>query len=429
MSDPDGTAPPPRHDPYSSLRHGAYRALLTGGLVSMIGQQMLLLAVSWELYERTGRALSLGLVGLVQVIPIFLFSLPGGHLADRVDRRTIILWTQVARAACSLGLAWLSFTSGPELGIYACLFLNGVARAYHVPARTALIPQILPPAAFSNAVTWNSSAFQISAVTGPALAGAIIGWGGLAFPVYLVNAATSLVYIVALLFVPRSTEKRQPSPLNRENLLAGLRFVWGTKVLLAAVTLDMFAVLLGGAVAMLPIYAKDILHVGPAGLGCLRAAESIGAIGMAMALAHRPPLRRAGPTMLLAVIGFGAGIIVFGLSTSFWLSLGAMVFCGACDTISVVVRHTLIQLRTPDAMRGRVSAVNTVFIASSNELGQFESGSVAHFFGPVISVVSGGIGAIAVVLGVALAWPELRRLGPLVETEPPPPPAGPPAAA
>jgi MFS family permease len=203
--------------------------------------------------------------------------------------------------------------------------------------------------------------------------------------------------------------------MNLTSLLAGIRFVWSTKVLFAAITLDMFAVLLGGAVAMLPVYAKDILHVGPEGLGTLRAAESMGAIGMAMYLAHRPPLKHSGPAMLISVVGFGVGIIVFGLSTDFWLSFWALAFCGICDSISVVVRHTLVQLRTPDEMRGRVSSVNTVFIASSNELGQFESGLVAKFFSPVASVVSGGVGTILVVAAVALIWPELRKLGALVE--------------
>jgi MFS family permease len=416
MSDPDGSGPPSKHDPYVALRYGSYRALLVGGMVALIGGQMLNLAIGWELYERTKDPFRLGLVGLVQIIPIFLFSLPGGHAADRFSRRKIILWTQLARSFTSIMLAWLSFTHGPEAGIFACLFLNGVTRAFHVPARTALLPQILPPAAFSNAVTWNSSTFQLSAIVGPAIGGYAMGLCGAAWPVYLMDAGGAYIYLASTLFVRETPTERKAEPVSLSSLLAGIRFVWSTKVLFAAITLDMFAVLLGGAVAMLPVYAKDILHVGPEGLGTLRAAESAGAIGMAMFLAHRPPMKHSGPAMLLAVAGFGVGIVVFGFSTDFWLSLAALGFCGVCDSISVVVRHTLVQLRTPDEMRGRVSAVNTVFIASSNELGQFESGLVAKFLGPVASVVSGGVGTILVVASVALIWPELRRLGPLVET-------------
>lgn len=414
MNDPDGSDSTSKHDPYLALRYGSYRALLIGGLVALLGGQMLNLAVGWELYERTKDPFSLGLVGLVQIIPIFLFSLPGGHAADRFSRRKIILWTQLVRSSTSLMLAWLSYTRGPEAGIYACLFANGITRAFHVPARTALLPQILPAAAFSNAVTWNSSTFQLSAIAGPAIGGYAMGLCNAAWPVYVMDAGTAYIYLASTLLIRETASARKTEPMSMSSLLAGIRFVWSTKVLFAAITLDMFAVLLGGAVAMLPVYAKDILHVGPEGLGTLRAAESVGAIGMAMFLAHRPPMRRSGAAMLLAVAGFGAGIVVFGLSTDFWLSFGALAFCGACDSISVVVRHTLVQLRTPDEMRGRVSAVNTVFIASSNELGQFESGLVAKFLGPVASVVTGGIGTILVVGAVALIWPELRRLGPLM---------------
>jgi MFS family permease len=415
MSD---SAPPgstPEHDPYLALRYGSYRALLIGGLIALLGGQMLNLAIGWELYERTKDPFRLGLVGLVQIIPIFLFSLPGGHTADRFSRKKIILWTQLARSCTSLTLAWLSYTHGHEAGIYACLFANGITRAFHVPARTALLPQILPPAAFGNAVTWNSSTFQLAAIVGPALGGYAMGLCGAAWPVYLMDAGSAYIYLASTLFVREAATERRSEPMSISSLLAGIRFVWSTKVLFTAITLDMFAVLLGGAVAMLPVYAKDILHVGPEGLGTLRAAESVGAIGMAMFLAHRPPLKHSGPAMLLAVAGFGLGIIVFGCSTDFWLSFGALAFCGACDSISVVVRHTLVQLRTPDEMRGRVSAVNTVFIASSNELGQFESGLVAKFLGPVASVVSGGIGTVLVVVAVAMISPELRRLGSLVQ--------------
>jgi MFS family permease len=411
--------------------------LLFGGVITATGGQMLNLAIGWELYERTKDPLSLGLVGLVQVIPIFLFSLPAGQIADRFDRRHIGAMAQFLRACSSLALVWISATQGPITGIYVCLFVNGVMRAFHAPARTALMPAILPAAAFANAVSWNTSGFQLASVTGPALGGLAIGVAGFAWPVYLFDAATSLFNVFCMLSIRAgaATATVRKEPPSFESLVAGIRFVWQTKIVLAAMTLDLFAVLLGGAAALLPIYAKDILHVGAEGLGWLRAAESFGALLMAVTIAHRPPMRRAGPALLWSVAGFGLGIVVFGLSENYWLSLAAMACCGACDNVSVVVRHTLMQLRTPDDMRGRVAAVNMVFISSSNELGQLESGLAARFFGPVATVVGGGIGTILVVLAAAWAWPEIRRLkelhseksedSPLAAVKPPPSSSGP----
>ena len=379
---------------------------------------MLDVAIGWELYERTHSALALGLVGLVLVVPIVALALPSGHLADRHERRGIVLITQVVLAACSLVLALLSFERGPVPVVYVALSVIGIALAFNRPATAALLPQLVSPEDFANAVTWNSSGFQIASVVGPALGGAIIGIRHRAGPVYIVDAVLALAFFSCVWAIrARPVEQADGSrAMTVSNLVAGVVYVWRTKVILAAITLDLFAVLFGGATTLLPIFAKDILHVGPAGFGWLRAAPSIGAFVMAIAITHRP-MRRAGRSLLLAVAGFGAATIGFGLSRSFTLSMALLLIAGGLDNISVVVRHTLVQLRTPDAMRGRVSAVNGVFIDTSNELGGFESGVTAAWLGPVVSVVAGGLITMLVVLTVARLWPELRDMGNLAAEE------------
>lgn len=401
------------HDPYASLRVRDFRLFLAGRMLSAAGQQMLDVAIGWELYERTHSALALGLVGLVLVVPIVALALPSGHLADRHERRGIVLATQLILAVCSLGLAVLSFERGPIPLVYVTLFVIGIALAFNRPATSAMLPQLVPAEDFANAVTWNSSGFQIASVVGPALGGAIIGIRKQAGPVYIVDAAMALAFFVCVWAMrARKVEGAgDRKAMTIQSLVAGVVYVWRSKVILAAITLDLFAVLFGGATTLLPIFAKDILHVGPAGFGWLRAAPSIGALAMAIAITHRPPMRRAGRSLLLAVAGFGAATIGFGLSRSFALSMVLLLIAGGLDNISVVVRHTLVQLRTPDAMRGRVSAVNGVFIDTSNELGGFESGVTAAWLGPVISVVAGGIITIAVVATVARLWPGLREMG------------------
>ncbi len=286
-----------------------------------------------------------------------------------------------------------------------------MARAFNNPAESALTPQTVPPEYFANAATWNSSVWQLSSILGPAVGGLLIGLTSGAAAVYLVNVFAGLVLVVALLSIrspQRDFVSDRDSPLQA--LRAGLHFVRDTREILGAITLDMFAVLLGGAVYLLPIYAKDILQVDATGLGLLRAAPAVGALAMAAVLARRPPLERAGPALLWAVAGFGAATIIFGLSTSFWLSLAMLALTGALDMISVVVRHTLVMLRTPEAMRGRVSAVNIIFIGASNELGGFRAGLASAWLGPLGAVVTGGIGTIMVVGAVAWFAPELRRL-------------------
>ncbi len=400
---------------YVALRFKNFRFYIAGTLIAVIGQQMQSVAVGWELYERTGSAMALGWVGLVQALPVILLALPAGHLADWVSRKRIVMSAQVVLAASSLGLAYLSYTQGSVNLIYLLLFLSGVARAFNAPARSALFPQIVPTYAFANAVTWNSSFFEIGSMAGPALGGLVIAILHSATVVYILDAVLSLIRFALVGMIEVNEIRRSCESFSLESLAVGIRFVYRTKIILATITLDLFAVLLGGAATLLPIFAKDILQAGPTALGWLRAAPSIGAFTMAMLQTHLPPMRHAGKTLLWAVAGFGLATIAFGLSSSFPLSFAMLFLTGALDNISVVIRQTLVQTLTPDELRGRVSAVNNVFISSSNELGGFESGLVAKLFGPVFSVVSGGIGTIAVVIWVNLVWPEVRRLRSLNE--------------
>ncbi len=441
-------------DPYLAFRSRNYRLYATGNICSLIGTQMMGIAIMWELYSLTNSAMVLGLVGFMQVIPIVGLALPAGHVIDHVDRRIVILVDQLGYTLVTLALA-LASIFGTHLGgggflgwgnhalialsgllhetgadfsnphvplILGLLFIQGVVRAFSGPAKESLLPQLVAPEAFNNAVTWNSSMFETSAVLGPTLAGALLWLLQLStitssysyFAIYIMNTCAQLLMFLVFFPIRLRPIEKSKEPVTLRSMLAGFRFVWSKQMIFAAMSLDMFAVLLGGATALLPIYARDILHVGPAGLGWLRAAPSLGAVSMAFIQAHMPPMRHAGRNMLLAVAGFGVATVVFGLSHNFWLSLVALVFCGVTDNISVVVRHTLIQTLTPDAMRGRVSAVNGIFISTSNELGAFESGTVAAAFGPVFSAVSGGIGTVAVVAAVALLSPQLRRVKSLV---------------
>ncbi len=382
---------------------------------------MLQVALGWELYERTHSALALGLVGLVTAIPVIVLALPAGHLADKMDRKKIVMGSQVLFVLMSLSLAAVSHWKGPIPLIFAILLVGGIGQAYNNPARSALLPRLVPTEVFANAVTWSSSAFQTAAVVGPAIGGLVIALRHSATPAYVIDACVTSIYL-AMLFAIRgdgvvqasATALKPREKMTIESLIAGMKFVKDTKVVLAALTLDLFAVLLGGATALLPVFAKDILHVGPDGLGWLRAAPSVGALIVMIGIAHRPPMQKTGWTLIGAVAGFGICTIVFGLSRSFGLSMAMLSLLGGLDGISMIVRGTLVQLWTPDEMRGRVSAVNSVFIDMSNELGGFESGALAAAVGPVVAVVGGGIGTIIVVTAVASAWPELRNLDVLV---------------
>ena len=393
------------------LRNRDLLLYLTGRFVASLGQQMLTVAVGWELYERTNSALALGLVGLTQMIPMVLFTLPAGHVADNYDRKRIILLMTFVIGCASAGLTAISNLKADVFWIYCCLFAAGTARTFLWPASSAFLPHLVSRQQFSKAVTWSSGSFQLSSVVGPAFGGALIGWAHKAVPVYAANTAASFLCLLLMSMVRRSHVVAVKEKMTLRSLIVGFNFVFANRIILGTITLDLFAVLLGGATALLPVYAKDLLHAGPAGLGLLQAALPSGSLLCALILAHRPPLQRAGRTLLWAVGVFGLATIAFGVSRSFWFSFVMLFVCGAVDNISVVVRHTLVQLLTPDEKRGRVSAVNSLFIGTSNELGGFESGSVANWFGPVFSVVSGGVGTILVVIAVALIWPEIRKYG------------------
>jgi len=356
------------------------------------------------------------MVGFVQVLPVFLFALVAGHVADQFRPRSIIALAQIFLTVAAIGLAVLSTTAGPLWLVYLCLFIIGAGRAFANPAISSLLPHTVARAAFPNAATWSSSAWQLAVIVGPALGGLVIAWTHRVALVYALKVVSGVIFLLMVICIKAQVPRGAREALSLRSIAAGTNFIRRTKVILAALTLDMFAVLLGGATALLPIFARDILHAGPSGLGWLRAAPSIGAVLVALFLAQRPPFERAGRVLLWAVAGFGAATIIFGLSTSFLLSLAMLVLLGGLDQISVIIRGTLMLVQTPNELRGRVAAVHNVFLGASNELGEFESGVAASVFGPVFAVAAGGVGTIIVVGLIALAWPEVRQLGRLGET-------------
>ena len=409
-----------KHDPYAALHQRDFRLFLIGHVLSVLGVQMQNVAVGWQLYDKTNSAWPLAMVGLIQATPMIGLALPAGQIADRFDRRKILMTATVLAVVSAVGLAAVSATGSNVRLMYACLFLSGLARAFQGPARSSLMPQLIPKPIFTNAVSWAVSGFEMASLAGPALGGMLIVLFGGATKVYLLAAMGSVFYFSMLAVVTNrpyvaESQHEHSASKNWRSFVVGFQYVWRTKLLFTVMSLDLFAVLLGGAVALLPVYAKDILHVGPAGLGWMQAAPSIGAVTMALLMTHLPPLKKAGQTLLWSVAGFGAATIIFGLSRNFWLSVAMLFLTGAFDNISVVIRHTLVQTLTPDEMRGRVSAVNGMFISASNEIGRFESGSVAALAGAVFSVVSGGIGTLIVVALTALASPQLRRHGSLAD--------------
>ncbi len=421
MPDPQPPDPNSKPDAYAVLRNRDLRVYLTGRLIAIIGQQMFAMGLGWELYERTGSALALGFVGLTQVIPMIFCTLPAGHFADLYNRKRIIVLMTLILATVNLALAGISAARAPVLLIYLCLIVSGTAKTFLWAASASFLPQLVERKDLARAVTWSSTTFQIGSITGPAVGGIVLHFTHHAAWIYALNALAAvacsiLVNRVRLHHVAVIAEK-----FSFKTLLTGFSFVFTNRIILGIITLDMFAVLLGGATALLPVYAKEILHVGPYGLGMLQTALPVGAILCSFTLTHRPPLQKAGRSLLWAVASFGLATIVFGLSQQFWLSFAMLMICGMSDNVSVVVRHTLVQLLTPNEKRGRVSAVNNLFIGTSNELGEVESGTVAHWFGPalgntiatgaMISVVTGGVGTILVVLGVAWLWPEIRKYG------------------
>jgi MFS family permease len=345
-----------------------------------------------------------------------LLALPAGQVVDRVRRHRLLAATQLGFAATGVLMAVASLMQAPLWVLYLALALAGCVRAFNMPTRQSLLPSLVEPPHFQNAVTWNSAIFQVCAIGGPLAAGLVLSISGKAWAVYLVAAAGCLAFAwLAAGLRPRAA--KVPTPVwTPGGMFEGFRHIRRERTILGAITLDLLAVLFGGATALLPIYATEILDTDALGLGVLKAAPYAGALLMAGGMALRPEFRRAGPALLWSVVGFGASMIVFGLSRNIWLSVLALAAGGAVDNISVVIRHVLVQTRTPDHLRGRVTAVNSVFIECSNELGGFESGAVAAWLGPVASVVSGGVGTLLVTAGVAWWLPELRRLGRLVET-------------
>jgi MFS family permease len=405
------TPDPARANWAAAFAYRQFNLFQAARMLAALASQMQSVAIGWQVYAITGRPMDLAWVGLAQFFPALLLSLVTGHVADRVERRRILMACHTAMAALSLALLGLAHSGGANLlAIYAVLVGVGVARAFQGPANQSIVPSLVDLADFANAVTWGSFFWQAAMVVGPTLGGILYATTGGPTLVYGVAAGCSLgAFLFLVLMTPIRVAKRGEPP-TRKSLLAGVRYVWGNQIVLGAISLDLFAVLLGGATALLPVYARDILHLGPWALGTLRSAPAVGAAATGIALAARPIERRAGAKMLACVAVFGAATLVFGVSRSFALSLVALTLVGASDMVSVVVRSSLVQLATPDAMRGRVSAVNMVFIGASNELGEFESGLTAQWLGAVPSVVLGGVGTLLVVALWAWRFPRLGRV-------------------
>jgi MFS family permease len=404
-----------RHDSYAALRYPSFRLFVVVHWTMTLAMQLQAVVVGWQVYEITKNPLSLGLIGLAEALPFIAFALYAGNVVDRRNRKNVAALSLITLLVCSLLLLFFSlspdrFLHGGVFPIYGVIFISGIARSFLRPAVTAFSAQLIPRAIYANAVAWRSSIWQSAAVLGPAAGGLIYGFAGLR-AAYLVDVALMLVAIVALLPIRKMVVEEPATPIEDDrSFLSGLRFVLGQRVLLGAMTLDLFSVLFGGAVALLPIFADEILRVGPEGLGILRAAPAIGSVAMGIIVAHRPPFRNAGPTMLWAVAIFGMSMIGFALSRNFMVSVLLLAISGMADNISVVVRSTLLQIQTPQQMLGRVSAVNQIFIGSSNEIGMFESGVAATLLGVVRSVVFGGVMTVLVVATTAWRVPELRKL-------------------
>ncbi len=388
-----------------------FRSFLLSRLLSILVLEMTSVAVGWQVYSLTHAPLSLGLVGLAQFLPSLGLTLLAGDVADRVDRRRILLVCHALFGAVALCLGLLGLRGTPSLtAIYAVLVLLGSARAFNAPAAQALMPSLVAPAHFGSAVAVNSSLLKAGIIAGPTLGGLLYGWVGNAEPVYFLAALLSVADLCALLVLRPGVDGREARAATWATVLAGVRYVWANKVILGCISLDLFAVLLGGAEALMPIFAQDVLRAGPLGLGFLRSAPAVGAGLMGLWLARHPLRRRAGPTMLGGVALFGLATLGFGLSRSLPLSLGFLAVMGAADMVSVFVRLTLVQISPPPEMRGRVNAVNMLFIGASNELGEFESGLTAQWFGAVRAAVLGGIGTLLVVALWLRLFPALRRV-------------------
>lgn len=388
-----------------------FRRFLGSRLLAILGLEMVNVAVGWQVYALTRRPLDLGYVGLAQFLPPLFLTLPAGHAADRFDRRRVVLLCHLGFGVCAAILAWFALTGiRTPVPIFGVLVLLGIARAFNAPAAQALMPSLIPEGDFPNAVAWNSSTFQVATVVGPALGGGLYALLGEPEAVYLLAAGLAVLDIIVLAGVRTRTGRMESKAMSWSTVLAGVRYVWENKVILGTISLDLFAVLLGGAVALMPVFAQDVLHTGAWGLGILRSAPAIGAGVVGLYLAAHPLKRHVGRTMLLGVTIFGATAVGFGLSRTLWLSVVFLVIMGAGDMLSVFVRLTLVQISPPPEMRGRVNAVNMLFIGASNELGEFESGLTAQWLGPVRAVVAGGVGTLLVVLAWTRLFPALVRV-------------------
>jgi len=406
-------APPDARAGRIAFTHPGFVLFQIARFLIVAAVEMQAVAVGWQVYDITKRALDLGLVGLAQFLPGILLFLVSGHASDRFERRKVLSACYAGYAICSGLLLFIAERGGAQSvrPIYAVLILLGVVRSFNGTASRSILPQLVPEEHFANAVAWNATTFQAATILGPSLGGILYAAFHGPSAVYAGAMLTAIGALLSMFRIKTRPQLRRREPMTAKTILAGLHFIWREKMVLGAISLDLFAVLLGGAVALLPVYAREILHTGPWGLGLLRTAPGVGAAVMAIALAHRPLRGRAGPTLLWSVAGFGICTILFGVSTSLVLSLISLICLGAADMVSVIIRATLVQLRTPDEMRGRVMAVDMVFIGTSNELGQFESGLTAQWFGTVPAVLLGGVGTLAVIALWTWIFPDLRRAG------------------
>ena len=401
-------------DVRAAFRYPAFVNFQLARFCIVAATEMQAVAVGWQVYEITKRPLDLGYVGLAQFLPGILLFLLSGHAADRFNRRNLLILCDAGFALCFALLLAITLRGGVSiLAIYVVLVLLGVVRSFNAPVGRAILPHLVPARHFETSVAWSSSFWQAATILGPILGGLIYAFFRGPTAVYVVAVCAAVTAVVLTLRLPAQDKPRARPATDLSTVFEGFRYIWREKLILGAISLDLFAVLLGGAVALLPVYAREILNAGPWALGILRSAPGVGAGIMAIAIAHRPLRNRAGATMLWCVAGFGLCTVIFGVSRSFAISLLALFLVGATDMVSVIVRATLIQVATPDQMRGRVNAVDMIFIGASNELGQFESGITAQWFGAVPAVILGGIGAIVVTGLWALMFPQLRKVNQL----------------
>ncbi|MGZ2382354.1 MFS transporter [Rhizobium brockwellii] len=399
----------PTGDRFAAFRHSSYTRFFFARFLLSFSQQIVSVAVGWQMYDQTGSAIYLGLIGLVQFLPSLLLILVTGSVADRYNRRAIAALCSLVSALCTLALLVMTLMgSFTPLPVFAVLLIFGIERAFMSPAVQSLAPNLVPEEALSNAIAWNSSSWQLAAITGPVLGGLLYGVS--APTAYTVAVIFSVLGAALLYMIPKPVQKTTGETKSWAMILGGFSFIRAEKVVLGAISLDLFAVLLGGATALMPIFARDILTLGPWGLGLLRAAPGLGAIVMAIFLAAYPLRHRAGIYMFIGVALFGVGTIIFGISTNTEVSIAALALMGAADMVSVYVRESLIALWTPDQLRGRVNAVNMVFVGASNELGEFRAGTMAALFGAVPAVVIGGIGTLVVAAIWASSFPKLRGI-------------------